>query len=117
MKTHKPIPRRSLHSLISRRSFKGATVPDGYVVGLGRDYPHPKTAHLYKGTFAAPGRPMCKRGFNRGDGYSIWRNSFGDYEVCAVCLRRAHQGKDALPWPETTTNDPKLSDGRAWSVE
>lgn len=69
-------------------------VPDGYIAGLGRDYPHPKIAHLYEGTFENPGDPMCVRGWNRDEGqsYSIWRNNIGERGVCQVCLRRAQKG-------------------------
>lgn len=85
-------------------------IPDGYIPGLGRDYPHPKLAHLYKGDFSDPGLPMCKRGFNRDNGtsYSIWRNNLGEDGVCKVCLRRARKGFNGLPWPETQeTGDKK----------
>lgn len=70
------------------------SVPDGYIAGLGREFPHPRIAHLYQGTFADPGKPMCKKGWNRDDGatYSIWRGNQGDDGVCAVCLRRARKG-------------------------
>lgn len=69
-------------------------IPDGYIVGLGRDYPHPKTSHLYKGDFSDPGKPMCARGWNRdgGESYSIWRGNHGVNGVCKICLRRARAG-------------------------
>jgi hypothetical protein len=72
-------------------------VPDGYILGLVRE---PKArdrfvSHLYKGTFADPGLPMCKLGWNRGDSYSILRNNIGK-GICKVCLRRAQQGKDGV---------------------
>lgn len=78
-----------------------ANIPDGYIPGLGRYYPHPKIAHLYKGTFDDPGLPMCRHGFNRDDGtsYSIWRNQQGEDGVCGICLRRSQKGKDGMPWP------------------
>lgn len=70
-----------------------APVPPGYISGLGRDYPYPRVAHLYKGTFVDPGLPMCPKGWNRGvDGYSIWRRNEGLWGICAVCLRRAKKG-------------------------
>jgi hypothetical protein len=76
-------------------------IPDGYVIGLGRDLPHEQTkrAHLYKGTHADPGDPMCARGWNRDDGtaYSIWRGQVGQHGICRVCLRRAHEGRDPIP--------------------
>lgn len=73
-------------------------VPKGYTPGLGRDYPHPKRSHLYKGDFGDPGLPMCKWGWNRDDGesYSIWRNNIGDKGICKICMRRAKQGKDGV---------------------
>ncbi len=73
-------------------------IPDGYIAGLGRDYPHPNLAHLYKGTFADPGLPMCRRGWNRdgGQAYSIWRGNLGEGGVCRICLRRALEGKEGV---------------------
>ena len=69
-------------------------IPDGYILGLGRDYPKPRLAHLYHGDFQNPGNPMCRRGWNRdgGTGYSIWRGNYGTHGVCAICLRRARAG-------------------------
>ncbi len=69
-------------------------IPDGYISGLGRDVPHPKLAHLYEGTLADPGLPMCRRGWNRDDGtsYSIWRNNIGERGICLICLKRAMKG-------------------------
>ena len=71
-----------------------AGIPDGYILGLGRDNPHPKLAHLYEGDFGYPMNPMCRFGWNRDDGeaYSIWRDNLGENGVCAVCLRRAQKG-------------------------
>ena len=80
-------------------AWSWAGVPDGYILGLGRDYPHPKIAHLYKGDFSSPGLPMCKRGWNRGDGYSIWRGNIGERGICLICLRRAKKGLDGIPAP------------------
>lgn len=73
-------------------------IPKGYILGLGREYPHPKLAHLYKGDFSEPGLPMCRRGWNRDDGesYSIWRGNMGEDGICKVCLRRARAGKDGV---------------------
>lgn len=72
-------------------------VPEGY--SLGRDFPHPKIAHLYEGTFAEPGDPMCARGWNRDNGqtYSIWRNNIGERGICQICLRRAKKGLKGVP--------------------
>ncbi len=83
-----------------------AGVPTGYILGLGRDVPHPKTAHLYRGTFADPGLPMCRAGWNRDDGqaYSIWRGNMGEDGICGRCLRRAQAGRDGFkpaPAPKT----------------
>lgn len=74
-------------------------IPAGYILGLGRDYPHPKLAHLYKGDFSDPGLPMCRRGWNRDDGesYSIWRGNMGKNGICKVCLRRARAGLQGVP--------------------
>jgi len=79
--------------------MKFRSVPDGYITGLGRDYPHPRTAHLYKGTFSDPGDPMCARGWNRdgGTSYSIWRNNVGDGGICKICIRRANEGREPIP--------------------
>lgn len=73
-------------------------IPTGYILGLGRDYPHPRIAHLYKGSFGDPGLPMCRYGWNRGGGetYSIWRGNMGQDGVCAICLRRARQGLNGV---------------------
>lgn len=67
--------------------------PD-YITGLGREYPHPRIAHIYEGPFDAPGRPLCRHGWNRngGQSYSIWRNNTGTARVCKVCDRRAAKG-------------------------
>lgn len=74
-------------------------IPEGYIMGLGRDYPHPKLSHLYKGDFSDPGLPMCRRGWNRDNGqsYSIWRGNVGSHGVCLICLKRARAGKDGVP--------------------
>lgn len=52
---------------------------------------------------------MCKRGYNREEGYSIWRNNVGDRGICKICLRRAQEGRDPIPWPkyeEEVPNEP-----------
>lgn len=69
-------------------------MPDGYILGLGRDNPRPMTAPLYKGDFSDPGLPMCRKGWNRDNGqsYSIWRGNMGRNGVCKICLRRARAG-------------------------
>ena len=75
-----------------------SNIPDGYIMGLGRDWPHPKISHLYKGTHNDPGNPMCLRGWNRdgNTGYSIWRGNMGKNGICKVCLRRARAGLDGV---------------------
>jgi len=78
-------------------------LPPGYILGLGRDFPHPRVAHIYKGTFADPGLPMCARGWNRDpnrrghcQSYSIWRGCEGERGVCRICWRRTKLGKDGV---------------------
>ena len=73
-------------------------VPSGYIMGLDRSYPYRPLAHLYKGDMADPGLPMCRYGWNREDGYSIWRGNAGSKGVCRVCLRRAVAGCDGVPY-------------------
>ena len=74
------------------------TVPSGYIMGLGRDVPHPRLAHLYKGTNAEPGLPMCRHGWNRdgGESYSIWRGNIGTHGICAICYQRASAGLEGV---------------------
>lgn len=73
-------------------------IPDGYITGLVRDFPYARISHLYKGTFAESGNPMCKRGWNRvdGEGYSIWRGNVGTVGICKICMRRALKGLDGI---------------------
>lgn len=73
-------------------------IPAGYIVGLGRDYPYPRIAHLYKGNFLDPGLPMCRYGWNRdnGESYSIWRGNWGNDGLCKICLRRARAGLNGV---------------------
>ena len=65
----------------------------GYITGLGRDYPHPKKAHLYRGTFSDPIEPLCKKGWNRdnGESFSIWRNNVGKDGICLNCIKKARK--------------------------
>ena len=74
-------------------------IPDGYILGLGRDYPHPKVSHLYEGPYHDPGLPMCRYGWNRDErsSYSIWRGNIGKDGVCSVCLKRARAGLPGVP--------------------
>ena len=82
----------------ANREFYSRMLPKGYIAGLGRDYPHPRLAHLYKGDIDDPGLPMCKRGWNRDNGtsYSIWRNNYGRDGICTVCVKRAFKGLDGV---------------------
>lgn len=73
-----------------------AEIPEGYISGADRSPESERlVTHLYKGTFAKPGLPMCSRGWNRFNGteYSIWRNMVSTKGICKVCLRRALQGR------------------------
>lgn len=70
----------------------------GFILGLNR-VPFAETkyvSHIYQGTFSEPGDPMCPRGWNRGDGYSIWRNNVGTH-ICKTCLKNT-----AKLFPSTT---------------
>lgn len=78
-------------------------LPSGYIMGLGRDVPHPKRAHLYKGDFSDPGLGMCRYAYNRKEyGYSIWRGNDGELGVCKICYKRAMQGLDGIENPYYT---------------
>lgn len=62
-------------------------------------------AHAYEGTDQKPGRPLCARGWNRGDGraYSIFRGKIGKRGKCKVCERRAAEDKPGVdPKPRRT---------------
>lgn len=73
-----------------------------YVTGVGRSPEETKkVTHLYKGSIDNPGLPMCKRGWNRGDGYSIWRNNISDKGICKICLRRANEKKPGVKYKKT----------------
>lgn len=73
-------------------------IPEGYISGQVRDYPHKDICHLYKGSHSDPGLPMCQHGWNRREyGYSIWRGAHNRYvPVCKVCLRRARSGLEGV---------------------
>lgn len=68
-----------------------------YVTGLDRNDQHLVT-HLYTGTYANTGNPMCARGWNRcdGEGYSIFRNNVGRAGICKICMRRAKDKRDPV---------------------
>lgn len=74
-------------------------VPDGFIVGLDRNPNHNRVSHLYKGDFHEPGLPMCRKGWNRGGGYSIWRGQVGDRGICKTCMKRALAGLPGVPLP------------------
>jgi hypothetical protein len=63
------------------------------LTGLGRDYPHPRVAHLYEGQFGNEGDPLCRYGWNRDDGesYSIWRGNVGRDGICNFCVKKAQK--------------------------
>lgn len=65
----------------------------GYLPGLGRDFPYPPKAHLYRGSMNDVGDPMCKRGWNRDKGrsFSIWRNNVGEDGICGNCINAARR--------------------------
>ena len=80
------------------RIFDKSKVPEGYVVGLGRDHPHPLISHLYQGTYDEPKGPMCNNGANRdgGNRFSIWRGNVGENGICKTCMKRAIAGEDNI---------------------
>lgn len=67
-----------------------------YRPGLGRDYPHPKRAHLYTlGENCMDFQlPMCNYGWNRdgGESWSVWRGNVGVDGICKICIKRAAKG-------------------------
>ena len=73
-------------------------IPNGYITGQERSTDKGQVTHLYKGTFANVGLPMCKRGWNRdgGTSYSIWRNNIGKGGLCKTCLKRALKGLEGI---------------------
>lgn len=88
------------------RVFDKSEIPEGYIIGLGRDYPYPFISHLYQGSYAKPEGPMCHYGANRdnGDGFSIWRGNVGKRGVCKICMKRARAGLDHIWKTEDTIN-------------
>jgi len=74
-------------------------IPEGYIIGMGRNPGEDKlVTHLYKGNFSNPGLPMCRRGWNRSDGfaYSIFRGNTSKAGICRICLKRALKEKDGV---------------------
>lgn len=81
-----------------------------YITGVFRgEGGQDKVTHLYAGTFANPGNPMCSRGWQRRwydeSGklidweYSIFRNNISRKGICQVCLRRAMNGMSPIEKP------------------
>ena len=68
-----------------------------YVVGLLRESGSNKThkSHLYNGSHDEPRLPMCHYGWNKVDGYSIWRGNYG-LGVCKICVKRANLGLEGI---------------------
>lgn len=72
-------------------------IPQGYVAGVSRkEGGKYRKTHLYKGTFAEPGLPMCTYGWNGGDHYSIFRNNISKKGICDICLGRALKGLNGI---------------------
>lgn len=55
---------------------------------------------------------MCPKGYNRGTGYSIWRNPVGAGGICKRCMQRAQAGLPPIPWPTTPTIAPPVEDAQ-----
>lgn len=93
-------------------------IPDGYITGLSREYKALErlVAHLYEGDFRSLGNPMCKRGWNRGDGYSIWRNNVGEKGICKICLRRARLGLPSVELIEENRDMGVLQIDNEWDI-
>jgi len=70
---------------------------NGFITGADRSPESDrKSTHLYKGTFDEPGLPMCHKGWNRNEGYSIWRGNISKKGICKTCLARANKGLDGV---------------------
>lgn len=85
----------------------------GFIIGLDRSANAGTrfVSHIYRGSFSNPGDPMCPRGWNREDGYSIWRNNLGR-GICKTCLRAVAKATlQTQPHGQTATRkdetDPK----------
>ena len=74
-------------------------IPEGYITGQGREWPCIRRTHLYQGSFADIGLPMCRHGWNRDDGesFSIWRNNVGPKGICKTCMKRAEKSLPGVP--------------------
>ena len=68
---------------------------DWYITWVDRtDWGEKRVTHLYKWTFQDPWLPMCKRGWNRWDSYSIFRNNISKKWICKICEKRAKKDLD-----------------------
>ena len=68
---------------------------DWYITWVDRtDWGEKRVTHLYKWTFQDPWLPMCKRGRNRVDSYSIFRNNISKKWICKICEKRAKKDLD-----------------------
>ena len=92
-------------------------IPKGFILGLSRrrvwrDRTGEVTytvSHLYKGSFAKIGRPMCANGYEAAGDISIWRGNMSPKGVCTVCLRRARARLKAAPWPTKAQIERRMS--------
>lgn len=86
-----------------------------YISGVFRGTGGEKmVAHLYDGTFEAPGNPMCSRGWQRKyfdkNGklinweYSIFRNNQSKAGLCKICEKRAAEGLPGISKPKGKYN-------------
>ena len=80
-------------------------VPEGFIAGqkkLGGGILNPLTlvSHLYKGSFddIPKDSGMCRHSYGPDGSISIWRNMLTAKGICSVCLKRAIEGKDPIPW-------------------
>lgn len=91
---------------MAKRVYDIKHVPKGYIVGMGRDHPHPLMSHLYQGEYHDLKGPMCPHGANRDDGnsFSIWRGNVGVNGICKMCMKRARQGLDHI-WKDEEEED------------
>jgi len=61
-----------------------------YITGMDRSGNGAnKRTHLYDGDYGEPGLPMCKYGYNKWGGYSIWRGNISPRGLCKICTKRA----------------------------
>jgi len=92
--------------MINGRANTKEEIPDGYIIGMGRDFPKPVISHLYQGTYDNLLGPMCHNGANRdnGDSFSIWRGNIGEKGICKTCMKKAKAGFNHI-WMELTAED------------